>query len=191
MDQIVHREIASLKNAPQNSRRHSAAQIDQIVASMTKFGWTIPVLIDEAGEIIAGHARVTAARKLGFATAPCIVASGWSADQKEAYQITDNRLAELSEWDNDILTAQIKRLNAAQFDLSFLDMTAVNLNLETFNPSLTPKLNVTPVTGAAVESQKAELDNQFNPDQGGKGASSSVQYTVTCPHCGEDFDIAI
>ena len=191
MDQIVHRELASLKDAPQNSRRHSPEQIAQIAASIQKFGWTIPVLIDDAGEIIAGHARVAAGRKLGLKTAPCIVATGWTAEQREAYQITDNRLGELSEWDNDILTAQIKRLNAASFDLSFLDMKGFNLKLDTFAPTLDPKIDTKPVTGEQVAQVKSALDNQFAPAQADGAPKPSSQYTVTCPHCGEDFDVSL
>lgn len=191
MDQIVHREITSLKNAPQNSRRHPAAQIEQLAASIKKFGWTIPVLIDDAGEIIAGHARVAAARKLGLTTAPCIVATGWSPEQREAYQIADNRLAELSEWDADILANQIKRLNAAQFDMSFLDMKAFDLKLEAFKPALNPTINTAPVTAGQVAKTKDQLENQFAPPAPGAAPKPQSQYTVTCPHCGEDFDITI
>lgn len=194
MDQIEKRALASLKDAAQNSRKHSAGQIDQIAASIQKFGWTIPVLIDESGVIIAGHARVRAAKQLGMEEAPCIVAAGWTADQKEAYQIADNRLGELSEWDSAILTDQIKRLNAADFDMGFLDMSAFKLDMETFAPSLVPTTNTTAVTPQAVANEKEKLANQFQAkDPGAPGAAKGLasSYTVICPHCGEEFDVSI
>lgn len=187
MDQIEMRGLATLKAAAQNSRKHSAGQVDQIAASIQKFGWTIPVLIDEEGTIIAGHARVLAARQLGIETAPCIVATGWTADQKEAYQITDNRLGELSEWDSDVLTNQIKRLNAAQFDLGFLDMSAFKLDVGTFAPLNAPKFSTADVTAGQVAAEQHKLGTKFDAPT----APPSSQYTVICPHCSEEFDVTL
>jgi ParB-like chromosome segregation protein Spo0J len=67
--------------------------VDQLVASIREWGWTTPVLLDEAGGIIAGHGRVLAAKKLGFADVPCMVAVGWTEAQRKAYVIADNKLA--------------------------------------------------------------------------------------------------
>jgi len=187
MDNIEVRTLSGLKAAPQNSRKHSDYQIEQIMASIQKFGWTIPVLIDEAGEIIAGHARVTAAKKLGMKEGPCLVASGWSAEQKEAYQITDNRLAEQSEWDEEILNNQIKRLNAAEFDLGFLDMTAFNMEL--FKPTVDPSFSTNQVTTQQTDAAGEKLAGQFDPKNAAPDTKSD--YTVACPHCGEDFDITV
>ena len=183
MDQIEQRTVASLQAAAQNSRKHTEAQIDQIAESIKRFGWTIPVLIDENGTIIAGHARVRAAKKLGIENAPCIIATGWSEEKKEAYQITDNRLSELSEWDTEILDAQIKRLNAAQFDLGFLDMS--DFNTELFSPTLDPKIDTSAVTEDQVSKTQQQQDGKFAAGEGGQ------TYSVICPHCGEDFDISL
>jgi len=182
MDQLTQKPIAELQEAPQNSRKHPDKQIDQIAAAIEKFGWTIPVLIDEKGMIIAGHARVRAAKKLGITMAPCLIAAGWDDDKKEAYQIADNRLAELSEWDTPVLEAQIKRLNAAQFDMGFLDMS--DFNVELFKPTLSPDIQVGDVTGDAIKKAQAGQDGKF-----GKGTGQS--YEVVCPHCGGDFDVTI
>jgi len=187
MDKIEQRALSDLKAAPQNSRKHGAYQIKQIMASIQKFGWTIPVLIDEENMIIAGHARVTAAKRLGMKEGPCIVATGWTAEAKEAYQITDNRLAEQSEWDEEILNNQIKRLNAANFDLGFLDMTAFNTEL--FNPSVNPNFDTSNVTEAQAQAASDKLTGQFDPANA--TAPAKADYTVACPHCGEDFEITI
>jgi ParB-like chromosome segregation protein Spo0J len=73
-------------------RNHSEDQVAQIAASIREWGWTTPVLVDEAGGIIAGHGRVLAARKLRLTEVPVMVAAGWTEAQKRAYVIADNKL---------------------------------------------------------------------------------------------------
>jgi hypothetical protein len=75
-----------------NSRTHSEAQIAQVAASMKEWGWTNPVLADEECGVIAGHARILAARQLGITEVPVMVARGWTDAQKRAYVIADNQL---------------------------------------------------------------------------------------------------
>src|SRR5215468_526674 len=86
-----------------NARTHSPAQIAQIAASIREWGFTVPVLIDEAGMIIAGHGRVLAAQQLGLGEVPVIVARGWTEAQKKAYVIADNKLTENGGWDEALL----------------------------------------------------------------------------------------
>jgi len=90
-----------------NPRKHSEAQIAQIAASIREFGFNSPILVDSADGIIAGHGRLLGARKLGLAEVPVIVLDHLSEGQKRAYIIADNRLAEQSGWDDDLLRAQI------------------------------------------------------------------------------------
>lgn len=103
-----------------NARTHTDAQVAQIAASMREWGWTNPVLVDEDGNLIAGHGRVLAARQLDFAEAPVMVARGWTESQKRAYLIADNRLAESAGWDTALLRLEIGDLNAQGFDLALL-----------------------------------------------------------------------
>ena len=116
-DKIIHKDISDLIPSARNSRIHEPEQVDQIAASMREFGWTMPVLIDEAGEIIAGHGRVMAAKKLKIETVPCLVAEGWSDSQKRAYRIADNRLTENSRWDSEMLSVEMGDLQEAGYDL--------------------------------------------------------------------------
>ena len=74
---------------------------------MAEFGWTIPILIDEAGSIIAGHGRLLAAALLGFDEAPTIIARGWSNAQKRAYLIADNKLTMNATWDEALLRVEL------------------------------------------------------------------------------------
>jgi DNA modification methylase len=87
---------------------------------MREWGWTNPVLIDGDGGIIAGHGRVMAARKLGFTDVPCMVADGWTEAQKRAYVLADNQLALNAGWNAEVLSAELKGLDEAGFDLALL-----------------------------------------------------------------------
>ncbi|CAH6850543.1 ParB/RepB/Spo0J family partition protein [Vibrio crassostreae] len=111
------RELSEYEN---NSRFHSDEQIEEIVNSIKTFGFTAPILIDENGEIIAGHARLRAATILEYSQVPCIVLSGLTESQKKAYVIADNQLALNSDWDIDALRAEIDHLKSTDFDISVL-----------------------------------------------------------------------
>src|SRR5689334_17745081 len=110
-DRVAKRPIGELKPYPKNARTHSEGQIEQIASSMREWGWTNPVLVDEAGGIIAGHGRVLAARKLGLAEVPVMVAEGWTEAQKAAYVLADNQLTLIAGWDMDTLAGEIKGLS--------------------------------------------------------------------------------
>ena len=124
-DRVERRAVSSLVPYARNSRTHSPAQVDQIAASIREWGWTVPVLVDEAGGLIAGHARVMAAKQLGLAEVPVMVAAGWSEAQKRAYVIADNKLALNAGWDDALLKVELTELQALDFDLA---MTGFSLD---------------------------------------------------------------
>jgi DNA modification methylase len=109
-----------MTGAARNPRTHSPAQIEQIARSITAFGWTNPLLVDETGIIIAGHGRLEAARKLGMAEVPTITLTGLSADQKRALVIADNQLALNAGWDAELLALELGELGAAGFDIGLI-----------------------------------------------------------------------
>lgn len=119
-DKVERRAVADLIPYARNARTHSDAQVAQIAASVTEWGWTTPVLIDEAGSIIAGHGRVMAARKLGLTDVPVMVATGWSEAQKKAYVLADNQLALNAGWDIDLLKVEVGDLDAEGFNLDLI-----------------------------------------------------------------------
>jgi DNA modification methylase len=108
--------VAGLAPHARNARTHSEAQIGQIAASIRQWGWTIPVLIDEAGTIIAGHGRVLAAQGMGLGEVPVMIARGWSDEQKRAYLIADNKLTDNAGWDQTLLALELTDLAALGFD---------------------------------------------------------------------------
>ncbi|MEM7291471.1 MAG: DNA methyltransferase, partial [Pseudomonadota bacterium] len=102
--------IDALKPYARNARKHSKKQIAQIADSMREFGWTLPILIDEHKNIIAGHGRVEAAKLLKVKNGPVIRIEGLSEQQIKLLRITDNKLAENSEWDFEALKLEISEL---------------------------------------------------------------------------------
>lgn len=119
-ESIEKRSVAALIPYAQNPRLHSDEQVEQIAASMKRFGQTINIVIDEAGEIIAGHGRVLAAQRLGWKKMQVGIAVGWSESKKRAYRIADNQLALTSRWDQDLLRAELKLIDGEEIDLSLL-----------------------------------------------------------------------
>jgi DNA modification methylase len=109
--------IADLIPNPKNARTHSKAQIEKIAASIKEFQFMNPVIIDSAGNIIAGHGRVEAAKSLDMDQVPCLLADHLTAKQKKAYILADNRLALDAGWDEDLLRVELEELLADGFDL--------------------------------------------------------------------------
>src|SRR5215212_10796380 len=109
-DKVERLPIAALVFYARNARTHSEAQVAQLAASIREWGWTTPVLVDEAGGLIAGHGRVMAARQLGIAEVPVVVARGWSEAQKRAYVLADNKLALNAGWDEELLRVELADL---------------------------------------------------------------------------------
>lgn len=111
-------KIADLAPYAKNSRTHSEAQQKKIERSIKEFGFTNPILIDANGVIIAGHARIQAAKHLGLKEVPCLRLSHMTESQKRAYIIADNRLAEDGGWDKDVLEFEVEELKALGFDIT-------------------------------------------------------------------------
>jgi DNA modification methylase len=109
--------IEQLTPYANNPRLHSDADLDKIAAAIVKWGWTMPVLVDEQGILLAGHARVCAAAKLGLKSIPVIVARGWSEEEKAGYRLADNQLAARASWDFERLSNELRNLDFAGFDL--------------------------------------------------------------------------
>jgi len=124
----VIRPIKDLVGYAKNARTHSPQQISAIAAAIKEFGFTSPVLIDEAGGIVAGHGRTAAAKKAGLSDVPCIIVSGLTETQKRALVIADNQLTiSGSGWDNDILSEELGLLLEDGYDLSLTGFTDEDL----------------------------------------------------------------
>ena len=118
--QIQEVEVSKLIPYAKNSRTHDDAQIAQLAASITEFGWTNPILVDGDKGVIAGHGRLLAARKLGYDKVPVIELKHMTEAQKRAYVIADNKLALNAGWDNNFLALELQDLKDQDFDLTLL-----------------------------------------------------------------------
>ncbi|BBD98865.1 DNA methylase N-4 [Sphingobium amiense] len=139
--QLEERAVALLKPHARNARTHSPAQLRKLEASIRRFGFVNPVLIDDEDQILAGHGRVAAAEALGMASVPVVRISGMTQAERRAYIIADNRLAELAGWDEELLRLEL----AAIEDLDF----GFDLELTGFATAEIEKLLGSAATAAA------------------------------------------
>lgn len=123
--EIVYKKVNDLIPYINNSRTHSDEQVNQIVASINEFGFTNPLLIDEKDNIIAGHGRLLASKKLKMEQVPCIVLSGLTEAQKKAYIIADNKMALNAGWNEELLKIELENLKELDFDL---ELTGFNVD---------------------------------------------------------------
>jgi DNA modification methylase len=115
---VVWRPIDELKPDPGNPRRHSKKQIRQIAASIKTFGFNVPILIDRNGNVIGGHGRLHACRLLGIIEVPTLCLDHLTPEQVRAFRIADNRLTEISTWDDRLLAEQLKALSVHGLDFN-------------------------------------------------------------------------
>jgi ParB-like chromosome segregation protein Spo0J len=110
---IVYRRIDEIRPNPRNPRRHDRRQIKKLARIIQKQGCNVPLLLDRYGNLLAGHARFEACRLLGLMEIPTICLEHLNEHQAQAFMLADNRLAELSEWDDRLLAEHLRELSLA------------------------------------------------------------------------------
>jgi DNA modification methylase len=115
---IEYLEVDDLRPYQNNPRLHPKTQVDKLARAISDFGFLIPVLVDDKNTVLAGHARIEAAKKLALRTLPCIRASYLTEAQKRTFTILDNRLAEEAAWDFQLLAKEIEFLQNEGIDLT-------------------------------------------------------------------------
>jgi len=123
---VSMRRTGELVLSVRNPRSHSPEHVNQLAASIREFGFTIPILLDERDEVIAGHGRLLAARELGLDEVPTLTATGWSEAQQRAYRIADNKLTESGQWDDHLLREELSEL-AGEFPLEAMGFAQAEL----------------------------------------------------------------
>ena len=128
---ITYRAIGTLKANPRNSRTHSKHQIRQIADSISRFGFSNPVLVDKHNRILAGHGRIAAAKLLGLTEVPTICLEDLTEEHIRAYVIADNKLAENAGWDTSILAIELQHLLNIEtdFDISVTGFEVPEIDL--------------------------------------------------------------
>jgi DNA modification methylase len=185
-----YRKTSSLTPHPNNVRIHSGEQIRRITASIKEFGFTNPVLVDENDVILAGHARTTAAKKLGLAKVPVRVLSGLSEAKKRAYVLADNKIAEMAGYDRSALVVELQDLSAllgkeeldleltgfgqAEFDALMVDLSDPEPNVDDGIPAIEAKPVTKPgdlwVLGQrhrvlCADARRSDYDKLMGPDR--------------------------
>ena len=110
--------VDRLRPYERNARTHGAEQLAQLQASIKEFGFTAPILVDSDDGILAGHGRLEAALALGMTEVPVVVLDHLTPEQRRAYVLADNKLAENAGWDLAVLDAELSSLLEADFDLT-------------------------------------------------------------------------
>lgn len=131
IDGVQEVAIGELVPYEKNAKIHGAEQVELIAKSIKEFGFLNPILIDKGKNIIAGHGRLMAAKKLGMQSVPCIYVEGLSEEQYRAYVLADNRLTELGEWNMELVNEELEFLNGMDFDIS---LTGFELEPEVKTP---------------------------------------------------------
>src|SRR3990167_3986949 len=118
---IIELKISELKEYQKNARSHPQKQIDLLAKNIKKFGFTTPVLIDENNNIIAGHGRLYALKQLNEDKVPCVRIEGLTEKEVKALRLADNKLAELAEWNMNLVIEELKGLDDDLLNLTGFD----------------------------------------------------------------------
>lgn len=101
-----------------NNPRQNDGAVDAVASSIKNFGFKVPIVIDSSNEIVNGHTRLKAARKLGLKEVPAIIADDLTPEQIKAFRLADNKVGEIAEWDEELLTIELGELENLDFDMS-------------------------------------------------------------------------
>jgi ParB-like chromosome segregation protein Spo0J len=136
--------LKDLHPDPRNPRQHSDRQIKQIGASIKSFGFNVPVLVGQGNCLLAGHGRLEAARRLGYSVVPAIRLEHLSPSQARAFSIADNRLTEISTWDEQLLGEILTELSGLDLDFNLEDtgfsVGEIDLRIESLKTANPPDL---------------------------------------------------
>lgn len=122
--QIQYQSVESLIPYVNNAKQHTDAQVAQIAASIREFGWGAPILVDGKNNVIAGHGRLLAARKLAMIEVPVVSLAHLTDIQRKALILADNKIGENASWDEELLGLELTELQDAGFDLGLTGFTA-------------------------------------------------------------------
>lgn len=158
--QIQNMNIHDLKAYVDNPRQNDDA-IDKVKESIKEFGFKVPIVVDKDNEIIAGHTRKKAALEIGIKEVPVIVADDLTDEQVRAFRLADNKVAEFSEWDMELLQSELNMLDDIDMDsFGFEDMEDVENN-EIFEEEEIKNIEDDEIIIVEPNNQE-DLEKQFN-----------------------------
>ena len=144
----------------ENNPRRNEKAVDKVANSIREFGFQQPIIIDEHNVIICGHTRHKAAKKLGMDKVPWIVANGLTDEEIRAYRLADNKVAEFAEWDDELLFAEIDKIEGIDMDaLGFVDISKSDADINDLSDELTPMFEV--IVECVDEAEQQRLFYEF------------------------------
>lgn len=164
MQELEQWPIGRLIEYARNPRKNDHA-VDRVAAAIKEFGFRVPIVAKSDGLVVDGHLRLKAAKKLGMETVPVLLADDMTDIQIKAFLLSVNKMAEIAEWDDELLALELTELEELGFDLELTGFTLdeiVSLKQPNFE--------------AATEEEQGQLD-QLDPKW------------VACPNCGKEFDL--
>lgn len=151
-------KIEDLHPDPNNPRKNDAS-VPGVRESIKMFGFRTPIVIDQEGNIVAGHTRYKAALELGLTEIPCVVADQLTPKQLKAFQLADNKTGEFAKWDTGLLIQELDDL------AGIFEMEVFGFNLKSSTKSDTkkkdPQFVFCPRCGKPIPRQKAI---EYHPD---------------------------
>lgn len=159
--------------------RHNDDAVGVVRASIERYGFQQPIVVDADGVIVVGHTRYRAALSLGYETIPCVRAD-LDPERAKEYRIADNKSHEHSSWDMSALVSELRQFS----DVSALEDFFHDVDVQTLVADRAADSGVGAVTDEQVEREKERTDSRFEA-AGSGGTESKVE--MTCPHCGGEF----
>ena len=153
---ISYWPIGRLVPYGRNPRKHNQA-VERMVASIEEFGFKVPILARSSGEVVDGHLRLKAARKLGMTEVPVILCDEWTEAQVKAFRLMVNRSVTWAEWDTELVAIEIKELQAMDFDLAFTGFDPPEIDDFLLGDQADPAEEDTPQTCQDAVSQLGDL----------------------------------
>ena len=141
-----------------NNPRNNENAVDKVASSIAEFGFKNPIFVDKNNVVVNGHTRLLASKKLGLKEVPCIVIDDLTDTQIKAFRIADNKVAEYSKWDYDLLNIELEQLEELDFSMS-------NFGISTFEP----------IEFEIDEDIEDILEEEYQ---------EPPKKTCTCPNCG-------
>lgn len=161
--QIEYINIDELIPYANNPRNNDGEAVDRVASSIKEYGFKNPIIIDKDNVIVAGNTRYKAAKKLKLETVPVIKVDDLTPAQIKAYRIADNKVAEYSSWNNELLTLELEELQDLDFDLDLTGFDATEINELMLNFAV------------GTEEEQGDLSQ----------LEEKEEKTVCCPNCGE------
>lgn len=193
--QIINRQVDELIPYINNAKLHPDEQILKIAASIQEFGFINPVIIDKENSIIAGHGCLMAAKKIGMAEVPCLMAEHLTKAQIKAYRLADNKLND-GGYDNELLTVELEslKLDGFNIELTGFEIDLAGLSDEENGDNERPDDNSDSVKIAQHETKTDHCSEQSGAeDTTGETLATKVKKVVkedagfTCPKCGFEY----